>query len=86
MHDLELNYAARDFYYIPIQMTSANRDVKPHRRSGDHAFRRIYLTFIGKPLIRSLLLDLLVFEISTCIRAMLLNILNIRGEEVCTIY
>lgn len=37
VHDLELNYAARDFYYIPIQMTSANRDVKLHRRSGDHA-------------------------------------------------
>lgn len=27
--DLELNYAARDFYYIPIQMTSANTGVKP---------------------------------------------------------
>jgi len=27
--DLELNYAARDFYYIPIQMTSADTSVKP---------------------------------------------------------
>jgi hypothetical protein len=27
--DLELNYAARDFYYIPIQMTSAKTGVKP---------------------------------------------------------
>lgn len=36
--DLELNYAARDFYYIPIQMTSANTGVKPRRRSDECAF------------------------------------------------
>jgi len=36
--DLELNYAARDFYYIPIQMTSAKTGVKPRaRRSDDRA-------------------------------------------------